>query len=459
MEIQSFDDFSHVAEMKDDNPVTTKHFDVMETEFSESLKDTLSNQQTSYGYVLPYRIFEQQTAAAQNLWGLQYWANTVNMKVVEPFISYNTLNFIPVVMGTENPMRFSDLYDKQFWNKQSTLRNCAELVEWEDFLRNAPKQVILAFVYHGRSPTSSNGLDNQTITDSDGITGQLTCKNAPITFPEDALDYFKKLGFTFVRKACINTRNPIKVNELSQYILGNYNSNDVTVIFPGWSGIRRNKVNIQGLSFNGDNTINIGLLPSKKIVQDSEKYLKKFIPDGGKYFGIMVRTENVYSRSVNSQKFDSNIFFDYMLECAANLSNSVFAQHSNWGRTLAIDLGRLGSIKFLKSSFMKNRKNQEKLYNGFFDVIFSNNWTIDEYEGSFKKYLDIDDPTYIAQIQRTIAARSDCLVMVGGESLFQKAAITFHKSFHPNVSEQCIIYHCYYPVNYNLRNFLTTHGS
>jgi len=459
IEIQSFDDFNHIAVMKDKIPVSNNHFTVMETDFSDSLKDTLSKQNTSHGYVLPYQIFEQQTAAAQNLWSLQYWANTVNMKVVEPFISSNTMNFIPVVMGTENPMRFSDLYDKQFWNKQSTLRNCSELVEWEKFLRNAPKQVILAFVYNNRSPTSLNGLDNQTVSNPDGITGQQTCKNAHMTFPEVALDYFRKLGFSFVRKVCINVHNPMRINELSQYILSPYDSNDVTVIFPGWSGIRHNKLNIQGLSFNSDNTINIGLLPSEKIVQDSGKYLKKLIPDGRKYFGTMVRTENVYSHFVNSKKFDSNVFFDYMLECAANLSNSVFAQHSNWGRTLAIDLGRLGSIKFLKNKFMGSHKNQEKLYNGFFDAIFSKNWTINEYEGSFKQYLGIDDPAYVAQIQRTIAARSNCLVMVGGESLFQESAITFHKNFHPNVSERCIIYHCYYPGDFNLRHFLTVHGS
>ena len=41
----------------------------------------------SYGYVLPYVIYEQQTAAAsaRNLWGLQFWANTVGVKVVESF--------------------------------------------------------------------------------------------------------------------------------------------------------------------------------------------------------------------------------------------------------------------------------------------------------------------------------------------------------------------------------------
>ena len=91
----------------------------------------------------------------------------------------------------------------------------------------------------------------------------------------------------------------MKIGELSQHILGHYNYSNVTIIFPGWSGICRNKINIQGVSFNVDNTVNIGLLSSKRIVEDSEKYMKKVRPSDGKYFGVMVRTENIYTRFVN----------------------------------------------------------------------------------------------------------------------------------------------------------------
>ena len=246
--------------------------------------------------------------------------------------------------------------------------------------------------------------------------------------------------------------NPIEITELSRHILSQYNSSNVTIIFPGWAGIRRNKINVKGVSFNGANTVSIGLLPSKQIVEDSEKYLKRIRPNGGKYFGVMVRTENIYTRTVISRKFDHDLFFEYVLGCSASLPK-VFKEHSNWERTLAIDLGRLGSVTFLNGDFMKGEQSKKTLYDSFFTSVFDRNWTIAEYEESFKKYLDIDDPAYVAQIQRTIAAKSDCLVVVGGESLFQKAAITFYKSFHPNSKEQCIIYHCYYPVNFSLRYY------
>ena len=445
LQIKSFNGSVH--EMK--NP-RINHYAKADKQTSYSpIKDMLSKHKPSGGYVLPYVIFEQQTSAAQNLWGLQYWANTVNMKVVEPFIGKSTMSFEPVVMGTRNPMRFSDLYDREFWNNQSMVRHCSELVEWEEFLQNAPKQTILAMVYndYGRSPANVN--NHEAVTNSSNIIGKQVCNYTTITFSEIALQYFRKLGFQFVRKVCIHMHDPIEITELSRHILSQYNSSDVTIIFPGWSGIRHNKINIKGISFNGANTVNIGLLPSKKIVQDSEKYLKKIRPNGGKYFGVMVRTENIYTHFVTSRKLDHNLFFKYVLGCSANLSQ-VFKEHSNWDRTLAIDLGKFGSLKFLKGAFMKGDQNKKTLYDSFFTSVYDRNWTIEEYEGSFKKYLDIDDPAYVAQVQRTIAAKSDCLVMVGGESLFQKAAVTFYKNFHPNSEEQCIIYHCYYPVNFNV---------
>ena len=49
------------------------------------------------------------------------------------------MSFVPVATGVVNPLRFSDLYDKEFWNAQSTHRHRSELVGWEEFLENAPK--------------------------------------------------------------------------------------------------------------------------------------------------------------------------------------------------------------------------------------------------------------------------------------------------------------------------------
>ena len=138
-----------------------------------------------------------------------------------------------------------------------------------------------------------------------------------------------------------------------------------------------------------------------------------------------------------------------MRDCAKNISNLEEIQNNkDWDKTLAIDLGTFGS-----SGYRSQDKEEEVLYDGFFKAVYGNNWTTEEFENSFIKYLGTNNPTYIAQVQRTIAARSDCIVLIGGGSTFQAAAIEFYKNFHPNVKKQCIILHCYLGVNLDLKQF------
>ena len=119
-------------------------------------------------------------------------------------------------------------------------------------------------------------------------------------------------------------------------------------------------------------------------------------------------------------------------------------------------MGRMGSKSLLDDCIMGQQHcGVGKLFGLFFTSIFGkDSWSIEEYEDSFTKYINtdkFDNPAYVAQLQRTIAARSDCMIMIGGKSNFQAAAIRFYKNFHPNVTEQCIIYHCYYGVNFNIQ--------
>ena len=224
------------------------------------------------------------------------------------------------------------------------------------------------------------------------------------------------------------------VEEYAKHILGHFSSNQVTVIFAFWLGIAKNRVNLKVIkSPDGGRIVKIGLLPSKKVVQDSQRYLQKLNfnnKNSNKYFGVMVRIERIFRNFVSSKKEGSL---------------KQFKVHKNWGRTLAIDLGRLGSSTFKGFKDKRTDHGIKRMYDAYFSSIFGNgSWTIEEFEDSFKKYLGIDNPIYIAQIQRTVAAMSDCLILVGGRSSFQGVAVSFYENFHPDLKEPCIIKHCYF---------------
>jgi len=210
-----------------------------------------------HGFVLPYKLYEQQTSAARNLLQLQYWANTVNMKVVEPFVSDDSLSLIPIIESISNPMRFSDLYNRIYWNEQAIRYDCAELVTWEKFLLKAPKTTILVLSWgNGLSSTRKSGYVT-TVTNPDEVEGDRECQAAK--FPIVALEYF---SFHFVREVCIlfNSTTPMSIQLFSQYILGNYDP--VTLIFGHWQGIAQSRVNIKGAaSLHKYDAVRINLFP------------------------------------------------------------------------------------------------------------------------------------------------------------------------------------------------------
>ena len=400
------------------------------------------------GYVIPYNVYEQQTAGARNLWGLQLWANTVGMKVVEPFINNKTMTFQPIIKRISNCMRFSDFYDMEYWNKQCMSKGGAELVPWKEFLSMASKNIIFVqlcghrlFSCHTEIKTKANLHDALMSIDSTkrGIS-------------KKAIKYFSNLGFKFVRWVAIefNETTRMTLQEFSQYIFDQYDVNHVTVMFENWLGICRSRVNLQGIRFvTNSKSICLGLLPSKKVVADSQRYLQHVRHSDGKYFGIMVRVQKAYSKMQSQNNYKTINGLNFMRDCAKNISNlEEIRNHKDWDKTLAIDLGNFGSYAYRS----QDRDKEEKvLYDDFFKAVYGNSWTTEEFENSFIKYLGTNNPTYIAQVQRTIAAMSDCIVLIGGGSTFQAAAIEFYKNFHPNVKKQCIIFHCYLGVNLDLK--------
>ena len=417
------------------------------TENSVSYEGNVTHSQ-SKGYIIPYKLYEQQTSAARNLWGLQLWANSVDMKVVEPFISGHGMSFELLVKGTSNPLRFSDIFDLNFWNSHTTMKDCAPLVDWQEFLQNSPRKTILVLPYSRKTAKHRKVADS--IDDPSKIIGSRQCYST--NFSESAMKYFTNLGFHFVREVCIMFApdNPMTMEEFAQHIFGQYKPSDVTVIFAQWNGIRERRINLSGVKLKKENTINVGLMPSKKVIKDSDKYVQQFVTAGRKYFGVMVRAERILIELSKLQGLDKAL--KYMTNCAVKLAGlQQFKDHHEWGRTLATDMGKLGSLGLQDGCVRLHDCGAEKLFDLFFTSIFGkDSWSIEEYEDSFTQPLSTHNSAYIAQLQRTIAARSDCIIMIGGKSNFQSAAISYYKNFHPNVTEQCIIYHCYYGVDVNI---------
>jgi len=63
------------------------------------------------------------------------------------------------------------------------------------------------------------------------------------------------------------------------------------------------------------------------------------------------------------------------------------------------------------------------LYEAFVTSVYNESWSINNFEHIF---VGIINPVVVAQLQRTIAAKSDCLILMGGPSSFQDAALAMY---------------------------------
>ena len=70
--------------------------------------------------------------------------------------------------------------------------------------------------------------------------------------------------------------------------------------------------------------------------------------------------------------------------------------------------------------------------------FFNNEWTFEEWEESFTQATDgKENSGYIAALQRTLASRAECLVLVGGGT-FQDLALKDYLRNHPKREDQCV---------------------
>ena len=102
-----------------------------------------------YGYILELDVSDQLTSGAANLLCLQCLARQIDPKVmlVEPFIVNSTYGAVLLgshdLLARENNVRLRDIYDIGEWNKFTQQHQYAEMASWEDFLEEAPRDVIV----------------------------------------------------------------------------------------------------------------------------------------------------------------------------------------------------------------------------------------------------------------------------------------------------------------------------
>ena len=379
------------------------------------------------GYMLSFRYYEQQTQGIRNLLQMQCLADSFGMKIVEPFIVRSQF-VIPIfnASGTENLTKkylgLSDLVDMKRWNTETHINfGYTAVSTWEEFLLKAPRNIIAHCIKYRNPPKIQVPIP--------GYHYQHGCPKQCFDKFTKSMEYLGAFGFQLVQKTCsnfIDYAGSVMPEEFMENVMGKYSPNEVTLVvneFRGFFGFYRLPVLSEcGITHN---KVNISTLPSSRIRTDAHKY-SQLVFKGRPYAAVIARIERIILH-----------LHQNVSECSREIIKLLWdlrSSHDIADTFLAMDVGRFGSSGSARNNFQPYGET-------LFKSIYGNRWSFDEWESSFESIASSDNPAYVANLQRTIAATSKCLILFGGGG-FQSMARNLYERFHPDPNSWCIYKVC-----------------
>lgn len=371
------------------------------------------------GFVVALRYWEQQTQAMKSLLQLQCLATHLGMRTVEPFLYKSFLGFPFADLSTEDFLHLGDLIDIDVWNKEATTKfNLYPLSTWSEFLQVSPRNIIVVCIKYHNPPhitVPEPGFDYRT-----------GCPDECYRKLNDSLEVLNNYGyFRIVRKVCVNFINyggAVSESSLFDDILGKYEYREVTVLmneFRGFFGLYRMQVRSScGVDFFKPNMTTV---PSVAIMNDARKYVADVF-NGDPYIAILVRIERVVLHLEHSLTECSNAL--------ESLLRALSEQCNTKHYFLAMDVGKFGS----SGSVVHNLTSYG---NVVLNAVYGDSVTFKDWESLFELHTSKAESAYVANLQRAIAAGSQCLVMFGAGG-FQAQARDFYEKQHPQRKDRCI---------------------
>ena len=397
-------------------------------------------------YALSSGYREQQTNAILNLHCFQRWANSVGLKVVEPFASDSKLQFPDEVLynnhsGKSQILYLHDYIDIQYYNSQARLLgDVPELVPWDKFTKNTGRKLIVLIIIIQRRP--SGIYINNEIKASEHI----ACNEEMSLFYEKHSRIMRALQFQIVRNICISMfkySNVMSPEDFNSYLdLHNYQG-DITLWVSQWCGIGTGRITFTGLREGefyrlrgGKDHLLTMIRPSERIVSDSKRYVREVLTSDFNQYGAVV----VRARPFRNMTVEQNLLF--FKDCATQLKQYLSDLNSNSKTFLAISLGRFGDMVvgnyFDHDSYGHYTGNGQKMFQQFLTIVYRDK-SITSYDDDFVRATDgITDSGYIGSIQKTIATNARSLVVLGGRSSFQRSIIVNYKANnHSTIKHIC----------------------
>lgn len=373
----------------------------------------------SKGAVFSLSFYDQLTSALRRVVSLSCWAREMNMEVVEPFLNQAHLTG-PVHPVISKNVRFQDLINISVWNRKLAESNFSPLISWEKFVVNASRNVILVEIIYN----NKKGFPSE-------------CRFRSLH--KFWSNWLAPYHFRIHDKVCLNFKEHKLLSttkEFNSMVFSTQNASldsNVTVIFNEWRGIVSTESHFIPIKNNTCNNhchefVKSAFVPSLHLLAQVDSYIKKYLRSDLNFIAIMIRWQLMLKKSK-----DLNF-----AQCVNSIEKTV-SSFNVQVVFMAFDVGRYGSGAFYASTYHTQLINvSEGLLQKF---AHGHVLSFSEYEDRFTNIADIDNPAYISLLQKYIAAKAKCLLLVGG-GYFQDHAAHIWRKYHPKQGCLKIMKHC-----------------
>ena len=389
-----------------DNPISHE-IDAIVTSGRKLPEPTRGSSTIEYrGHVIAVTFWDQQTYSVGRLLSLQCWASYYNMVVVEPFMidsKFGAPLTAEAMKHKETMVRLGKLYDLEHWNEYSKKKGYAPIVEWKEFLHQAPRNVTIVKIYHSFYFGTSLQVQRE--------------------------DYSRVLnphGFQVVRELQYGSHEKKRsMDNFATHVFGNNSPSDVTIIFSDWSRLINKIVDLNKVRCEATHSDFDAISPSKEVSESAKAYIDNQF-GGGEYNAVMLRLEWMVSSGSKAKSISSclNQTIKY-LDAVKNFTGikSTF---------VAVDVGKYGS----KTSMSLNSKSMLELVQVFLRTLYGYSSSLQHWEQTFEEISEDTTPGYIGYLQKVIATRAKCMLLIGGGT-FQEHALKMYRELHRGANDAC----------------------
>ena len=377
------------------------------------------------GYVVNTAMHGQQVSYVKILMAQQCFFGAVgNISIVEPFFYNNHFYGEPQKKPLDTQMRFRNFFNVHKHNEIAKQQHFAQLVSWEDFLSNAPREVVYVDL-------KSRGLE----CDIDRFIYLLQKSHCS----DEKMRFLQQNNFTVVKTIYTYTTYENLMKGGTSWPI-----DKVTLVFrlaePGFFREHSDIYNNPCVDVFYSNP-HIQLISSQRILHQVDLYESHFL-HGENRLAVVIRLEHILEGIGRQEKGRQQRY--HAIETCLNVTAKMSILLSTNSRSfVATDYSNYTSISWRETKSVYHYTDEQMIHifglgRRVVEDILQGGWEFDKWASSFSEVTEgIDDPGYVAALQRTIASRAKCLVLVGGGD-FQYLILQQYMHNLPHESQLCV---------------------